>query len=73
MHTTLIIAQVISALLLVLTIMSQERGGGMGEAIGGASGAGFQTSKRGAEKVMAQITLGLLIIFVVLSLLLNFI
>lgn len=45
----------------------------MGEAIGGASGAGFQTSKRGAEKVMAQITLGLLIIFVVLSLLLNFI
>ena len=45
----------------------------MGEAIGGSGGgAGFQTSKRGAEKMLAQATVILVSAFLVISLVLNF-
>lgn len=73
MHTALIIVQIVLALMLTIAILIQERGSGMGEAIGGSGGAGFQTSKRGAEKVLAQATVVLLVAFLLISLALNFI
>jgi len=73
MHTTLIVLQLICAILLAGSILVQERGSGMGEAIGGSGGgAGFQTSKRGAEKMLAQATVILVSAFLVISLVLNF-
>lgn len=74
METILIVLQLIAALLLVLVIMIQEKGSGFGEAIGGSAGSSsFQTSKRGAEKVLGSVTVGLLSFFIVLSVVLNFV
>ena len=72
MQTGLLIAQQISGGLLILLILIQEKGSGLGEAIGGV-GANYQTTKRGAEKVLARTTVVFLIAFVGLSITLNFI
>jgi len=59
---------------MVLTILVQEKGAGLGEAIGGSGGVStFKTQKRGAEKVLANLTFGLIFIFLVLSIVLNFV
>lgn len=73
MQTVFIILQVVSAIALAVLILLQERGSGMGEAIGGTGGTGFQTSKRGAEKILAQATVVVLVAFLLISLALNFI
>ncbi len=72
MQTGLLIAQQISGGLLILLILIQEKGSGLGEAIGGV-GANYQTTKRGAEKVLARTTVLFLIVFIALSITLNFI
>lgn len=74
MQTVLTIIQLISALLLIVTIMLQEKGAGLGEGIGGQSASSsFETSKRGAEKFLGQATIVLVLVFLGLSLVLNFI
>lgn len=73
MKTALIILQLVSAVLFALVVLLQEKGSGMGEAIGGTSASNFQTSARGAEKIIFWMTLALLVLFVGSSLLLNFI
>lgn len=70
-HTVLLISQIVSAILLALLILVQEKGSGLGEAIGGA-GATYQTTKRGAEKFLANATVIMLTVFIALSLVLNF-
>lgn len=74
MQTTLIIVNVVIGMLLALTILVQEKGSGLGEAIGGVGGAGtFQTKKRGAELVLSRMTVLLFVAFLGLSLALNFV
>ncbi len=72
MQTALLIAQQISGGLLIILILVQEKGSGLGEAIGG-TGANYQTTKRGAEKVLARTTVLFLVAFLGLSITLNFI
>lgn len=71
MHTVLIITQIIVGILLALLILVQEKGSGLGEAIGG-TGANYQTVKRGAEKVLANTTIVMVAIFLGISLAINF-
>lgn len=71
--TVLSILQIISAALLALSILVQDRGAGLGEAIAGASSARFETQKRGAEKILSQITFALVLVFLGLSVTLNFV
>lgn len=73
MQTIFLIIQIVLSILLVIAILVQEKASGLGEAIGGSSTAGFQTSKRGAEKVLSQLTVGLLALFLIVSLALNFV
>lgn len=74
MQTTFIIIDAVVGVLLALAILLQEKGSGMGEALGGAGNAGgFQTTKRGAELVLSNVTVLLLVVFLGLSLALNFI
>lgn len=73
MKTALIILQIVSAIAFALIVLLQEKGSGMGEALGGSSASNFQTSARGAEKIIFWMTLVLLILFVGTSLLLNFV
>lgn len=71
MDKILLISQIVSGAFLVLLILMQEKGSGLGEAIGG-TGSNYQTTKRGAEKVLATATILLLVIFLGVSFALNF-
>jgi preprotein translocase subunit SecG len=66
MQTFLMILQIVISLLLSLVILTQNRGSGLSATFGGSGG--FYTSKRGAEKVLANATIVLAILFVVNSL-----
>lgn len=61
------IIQIILALALVLVIMLQVRGGGLGGIFGQADTV-FRT-RRGIEKTLFQITIVLIVLFVAISLL----
>lgn len=73
MQTVILITQIVISVLLSLLILIQERGGGLGEGIAGVGGTTIQTKKRGAEKVLANLTVAMIVLFLALSLTLNFI
>ena len=60
------ILQIVIALLLIIAVSFQSRGGGLSSVFGGG-GASFQT-KRGAEKTIFIATIVLSILFFVVSL-----
>ena len=62
MKTTLIVFQVILSVLLILSILSQQKGAGLSATFGGSGG--FHASKRGAEKVLATASIVLAVLFV---------
>lgn len=66
MQNLLMISQVIITILLSIVILTQNRSAGLSSTFGGSGG--FYTSKRGAEKVLHNITIGLSILFVANSL-----
>lgn len=68
MKTFLIIFQAVVSVLFILSVLVQQKDSGFSGAIGGQSGATVQTTKRGAEKVVARATVVLAILFVLLSL-----
>jgi preprotein translocase subunit SecG len=65
MTTYLYIAQIIVAAALILVSLLQVRGGGLGGIFGQADTV-YRT-KRGVEKTLFQLTIALVIIFVLLS------
>ena len=65
MERGLQIAQIVMSVLLLLVLLLQLRGGGLGS-IFGADQSEYRT-RRGAEKSMFQLTIALAIIFVGLS------
>ena len=65
METYLYVAQIVVAIALILVAMLQVRGGGLGGIFGQADTV-FRT-KRGVEKTLFQLTIVLVIIFVILS------
>lgn len=67
MQTYFSIAQIIVALVLIVVILFQVRGGGLGGIFGQADST-FRT-RRGLEKTLFQFTIALVVIFIVLSIL----
>ena len=65
METYLYVAQIVVAVALILVAMLQVRGGGLGGIFGQADTV-FRT-KRGVERTLFQLTIVLVVIFVVLS------
>lgn len=65
MRIALLVANIILSILIVLFILIQGKGAGLGSAWGGG-GEVFQT-RRGVEKLTLQITIALIVIFFVLS------
>lgn len=63
-----IISIVISVALTVL-ILLQVRGGGLGSLLGGDAGGGIARTRRGLEKTLFQITIGLSITFLAVCIL----
>ena len=67
MQNLLIIAQMVISVALVMAVLFQVRGGGLG-GIFGQPDAVYRT-KRGVEKVIFQLTIVLVVLFVIVSLL----
>jgi len=67
MKEYLAISQIIVAIFLILSILLQRRGEGLGAAFGG--GGGFYATRRGLEKKIFWLTIIFGIIFVALALL----
>jgi preprotein translocase subunit SecG len=65
METYLYIAQIVVAVALILVSLLQVRGGGLGGIFGQADTV-YRT-KRGVEKTLFQLTIALVVIFVILS------
>ncbi len=65
MQTYLNVAQIVVAIALIIAALLQVRGGGLG-GIFGQSDTVFRT-KRGVEKTLFQLTIALVIIFVLIS------
>lgn len=67
MNTNLVtIIQVIISILLIATILLQQKGSGLGSAFGGEGGNLYST-KRGVEKVLFSTTIILAIAFLVIA------
>lgn len=67
MSIYLYVAQIVVAVALILIVLLQVRGGGLGGIFGQADTV-YRT-KRGVEKTLFQLTIALVVIFVVLSIL----
>ena len=58
--------QILVALILIAAVLMQAKGAGMGNIFGGAGGDSFRT-RRGVERVLFRVTIGLIVVFVGLS------
>jgi preprotein translocase subunit SecG len=67
MNSLISLTQIALGILLILVILLQQKGSGLGTAFGGDFA--FYRSKRGAEKLMFIITIVLSTAFILLSLL----
>lgn len=65
MNTYLSIAQIVIAVTLVLAVLLQVKGGGMGGIFGQADSV-YRT-KRGIEKTLFQLTIVLSVLFIIIS------
>jgi len=67
MQTYLSVAQIILSIALILAVILQVRGGGLG-GIFGQPDSVFRT-KRGVEKTLFQLTIALVVLFITVSIL----
>jgi len=65
LQTYLSVAQIILSIALILAVLFQVRGGGLGGIFGQASTV-FRT-KRGVEKTLFQLTIVLVVLFIIVS------
>jgi preprotein translocase subunit SecG len=60
------IAQILVATVLMLVILLQAKGSGIGTALGGGTSSSFRT-RRGVEKTLFQLTIVLAVVFLLIS------
>jgi preprotein translocase subunit SecG len=64
--TFLHVAQIIIALMVIIVIMVQVRGGGLGGIFGGSGESAFR-SRRGVERTLFRFTIVLVAVFILMS------
>ncbi|MEM6528435.1 MAG: preprotein translocase subunit SecG [Chloroflexota bacterium] len=69
LNVTLQIASIVVSIILITLILLQVKGGGLGSLMGGDASMGITRTRRGLEKTMYQVTIGLAITFVGISIL----
>ena len=69
MDRALQIVSILVSILLVVLILLQVKGGGLGDLLGGDSGGGIARTRRGLEKTLFQLTIGLAVGFLAFSIL----
>ena len=67
MQTALTAIQMILGILMIIVILLQQKGAGLGAAFGGG---GVEATRRGSDLVLHRATIGLSIVFFAISLLL---
>ena len=68
MEAYLDVALIITSIALIASVILQSKGAGLGGLTGGDAG-GIFTARRGIEKVLFRITIGLSVLFFVLAML----
>jgi preprotein translocase subunit SecG len=63
------LASIIISVVLIILILLQVKGGALGSLLGGDAGGGITRTRRGLEKTLFQITVGLSIAFLAVSIL----
>lgn len=66
MKTYLDIALIITSIALIVSVILQSKGAGLGGLTGGDTG-GIFTARRGIEKVLFYVTIGLSVLFFILA------
>ena len=69
MNTILSISQIAVSILLIASILFQQRGTALGSAFGGGEGGGFYATRRGIQQKMFLVTIVLGVLFVGLAVL----
>lgn len=69
MEVALQIASIIVSIVLTVMILLQVKGGGLGSLLGGDAGGGISRTRRGLEKTLFQITIGLSVAFLAICIL----
>ena len=69
MQTAFQVASIVMSIVLIGLIMLQVKGGGLGSLLGGDAGGGITRTRRGLEKTLFQITVGLSIAFLIICIL----
>ncbi|MBM3281207.1 MAG: preprotein translocase subunit SecG [Candidatus Harrisonbacteria bacterium] len=67
MNFILTFAQIAVSVILIILVLLQERGSGLGGAFGGSEAPGFYQARRGLEKVVFTSTIILTVVFVALA------
>jgi len=65
----LLIGQIAITLSLTTLILLQQGGGTLGSLFGGGGGGGDYVKRRGMEKILFNVTIGLAVAFIIISLL----
>ncbi len=69
MDRALQIVSIIVSILLVVLILMQVKGAGLGDLLGGGESGGITRTRRGLEKTLFQITIGLGVAFMAVAIL----
>lgn len=69
MQAALQIASIIISVVLIIIILLQVKGSGLGDLLGGGGDSGVTRTRRGLEKTLYQVTIGLAFIFLLVSVL----
>ena len=71
MERALQIVSIIISIVLIVLILLQVKGGALGSLLGGDAGGGIARTRRGLEKTLFQITIGVAIAFLTICILYN--
>ncbi|KXK19379.1 MAG: preprotein translocase subunit SecG [Chloroflexi bacterium OLB15] len=69
MQAALYIAAIIISVALIVIILLQVKGSGLGDLLGGSGDSGVTRTRRGLEKTLYQITIGLSFAFLLIAIL----
>lgn len=70
MDIVLQIVSIIISVMLIIMVLLQVKGGGLGASLfGGDAGGGIARTRRGLEKTLFQITIGLSVVFIAIAIL----
>jgi preprotein translocase subunit SecG len=67
METFLDIGLIITSIAMIVSVILQNKGGGLGGLVGGDTGGSIFSARRGIEKTLFQVTIILSIIFFILA------